>query len=209
MTQSPPDQGSAAQKILDRKALRQQLRAARRALSPQQQRQASLGCLRQLMQNPRFMRSQHLALYLANDGELDPAPIAQQLWKMNKFCYLPVLHPSRPRELWFVRFTPDSPLKPNRFGIGEPDPFKNHQLPAKLLDMVLLPLVGFDRAGGRLGMGGGYYDKTFAFKQAKPEGKPHLIGLAHSCQEMPALGLEEWDIPLSGVATERELIWLG
>ncbi len=190
----------------ERSRLRQQLRAARRSLTPQQQRQASLGCLRQLMQLPRFVRSQHLALYLANDGELDPAPIARQLWNMNKHCYLPLLHPTRPRELWFVRFTPDTPLKPNRFGIGEPDPFKQHRLPARLLDVVLLPLVGFDRQGGRLGMGGGFYDKTFAFKQANPQGKPHLIGLAHSLQETPQLGLANWDIPLDGIATERELI---
>jgi 5-formyltetrahydrofolate cyclo-ligase len=203
MNQSPPDQTQIPQ---DRAQLRRQLRELRRALSPQQQRQASLSCLRQLMQYPKFIRSQHFGLYLANDGELDPAPIAQQLWKMNKFCYLPVLHPSRPRELWFVRYTPDTPLKPNRFGIGEPDPFRNQRLQAKFLDMVLLPLVGFDRNGGRLGMGGGFYDKTFAFKKDKPEGKPYLIGLAHSIQEVPALGLADWDIPLSGVATEHELI---
>lgn len=203
MNQSPPDQTQIPQ---DRAQLRRQLRELRRALSPQQQRQASLSCLRQLMQYPKFIRSQHFGLYLANDGELDPAPIAQQLWKMNKFCYLPVLHPSRPRELWFVRYTPDTPLKPNRFDIGEPDPFRNQRLQAKFLDMVLLPLVGFDRNGGRLGMGGGFYDKTFAFKKDKPEGKPYLIGLAHSIQEVPALGLADWDIPLSGVATEHELI---
>src|SRR5690606_41971617 len=93
---------------------------------------------------------------------------------------LPVLRPDKTNQLWFVRFDPDTPLKPNRFGIAEPDPFQNHRLPAHLLDMVLLPLVGFDRSGARLGMGAGFYDYTFAFKQQKSKGKPYLFGLAHA-----------------------------
>jgi len=189
-----------------RAALRAELRTHRRALSPQQQQQASLGAVRQLMKLPVFMRSQHVALYRAADGELDPAAIARQLWKMNKQCYLPVLHPTRPQELWFVHYEADTPLKPNRYGVLEPDPFQNHQLPANLLDTVLLPLVGFDRAGNRLGMGAGFYDRTFAFKQHKPHGKPWLIGLAHGCQEVEKLAAASWDIPLSGIATEKEMI---
>lgn len=192
-----------------RKQLRDQLRARRRALSPMQQQQAALEALRQLMKQPVFMRSQYVAVYLAADGELDPAPIARQLWKMNKYCYLPVLHPHRPRELWFVRFEQGAPLKPNRFGIGEPDPFRYHQLPAKLLDVALLPLVGFDRSGARLGMGGGFYDYTFAFKQQKSKGRPYLIGLAHACQEVDHLAAADWDIPLYGIATDKEMILCG
>jgi 5-formyltetrahydrofolate cyclo-ligase len=190
----------------ERKVLREQLRNHRRALSPQQQQQASLGALRQLMTQPIFMRSHHVALYMAADGELDPQPIAAQLWKMKKHCYLPVLHPTKPGELWFIRYETDTPLLPNRFGIPEPDPFHNHQLPANLLDVALLPLVGFDRTGARLGMGAGFYDRTFAFKQHKPKGRPYLVGLAHGCQEVDSLSSANWDIPLYGIATEREMI---
>lgn len=189
-----------------RQELRNQLRARRRSLSPAQQLQASQKVLRHLMRLPIFMRSQHIALYLTADGELDPLPIAQQLWRMNKHCYLPVLHPHKPRHLWFVRFQPDTPLRANRFGIGEPDPFRNQQLPANLLDCVLLPLVGYDREGARLGMGGGFYDTTFAWKQQKPKGKPYLIGLAHECQEVPSLATDAWDIPLYGIASDREWV---
>lgn len=189
-----------------RKQLREELRARRGALTPMQQQQAALGVLRQLMKLPVFMRSHHVALYIAADGEIDPAPIAQQLWKMNKYCYLPVLHPIKQRLLWFVRYQADTLLKPNRFGIPEPDPFHSHQLPANLLDVALLPLVGFDRSGARLGMGAGFYDYTFAFKQQKQKGRPYLIGLAHECQEVEKLDSANWDVPLYGIASDKEMI---
>jgi len=188
-----------------RQALRTELRQRRKALSPTQQAAASAWVLRHLAKLPHFMRAQHVALYLANDGEIDPMPIARQLWKMNKHCYLPVLHPTQARQLWFVPFFPDSQLTPNRFGIPEPDHRAGHKMPPHLLDIVLLPLVGFDRKGGRLGMGGGFYDTTFAFHQGKKT-KPWLLGLAHSCQEVDALELAAWDIPLYGVVTDKELI---
>jgi 5-formyltetrahydrofolate cyclo-ligase len=181
------------------------LRDRRRALTPSQQANASAWVLRHLMHSPVFMRSQHVAIYMSNDGELNPLPIAEQLWKMDKHCYLPVLHPSQDRQLWFVRFDKDTPLKPNRFGIPEPDHRKNHKIPARLLDVVLVPLVGFDRSGARLGMGGGFYDTTFAFHQHKKT-KPWLIGVAHACQEIDKLETASWDIPLYGVVTDKELI---
>lgn len=186
--------------------LREELRLRRRALTPAQQAQASMLVLRHLLQFPAFMRGHHVALYIACDGEIDPAPITQQLWQMGKRCYLPVLKPGAQRELWFVEFTPDSQLISNRFGIPEPDHRQAHKLPAHLLDVVLVPLVGFDRQGARLGMGGGFYDTTFAFKQHQPGGKPLLIGLAHSCQQVDFLHLDNWDIPLAAIATEKEVL---
>lgn len=186
--------------------LREELRLRRRALTPAQQAQASMLVLRHLLQFPAFMRGNQVALYIACDGEIDPTPITQQLWQMGKRCYLPVLKPGAQRELWFVEFTPDSQLIANRFGIPEPDHRLAHRLPAHLLDVVLVPLVGFDRQGARLGMGGGFYDTTFAFKQHQPEGKPLLIGLAHSCQQVDVLHLDTWDIPLAAIATEKEVL---
>lgn len=189
-----------------KKALRNELRARRQALNSTQQAQASTLLLRNLMQLPQFMRARHVALYIANDGEIDPAPIARQLWKMEKHCYLPVLRPGKSKALWFVEYTANAPLSNNRFGIPEPDFRQQHKLPATLLDVALLPLVGFDRKGARLGMGGGFYDTTFAFKQKKQGNKPYLIGLAHSCQQLDSLATDNWDIPLFAVATEQEII---
>ncbi|MFO1389379.1 5-formyltetrahydrofolate cyclo-ligase [Cellvibrio sp.] len=188
-----------------RQTLRKELRARRNALNTTQQEAASAWALRHLMKLPQFLRAQHVALYMAADGELNPQPIAHQLWKMGKQTYLPVLHPTREGELWFLEYTPETPLKPNRFGIPEPDHRQERKLPAKLLDVVLLPLVGFDRKGGRLGMGGGFYDRTFAFHKGKKT-KPYLLGLAHACQEMESLEMADWDIPLFGVVSDKELI---
>jgi 5-formyltetrahydrofolate cyclo-ligase len=187
--------------------LRLELRARRRMLNPTQQTQASLHLLRQLMQLPQFMRARNVALYMANDGEIDPAPVARQLWKMEKHCFLPVLRPDKRRDLWFVEYTPDALLSKNRFGIPEPDFRTQHKMSAQLLDVVLMPLVGFDRSGARLGMGGGFYDATFAFKQKSfPAKKPVLIGLAHACQQVDSLATDTWDIPLFAIATDREII---
>jgi 5-formyltetrahydrofolate cyclo-ligase len=188
--------------------LRKTLRAQRNALNSSQQSAAAVWALRHIMTLPVFIRAQHIALYLAADGELSPQKIAEQLWKMGKHCYLPVLHPSLPRQLWFVEYTRDTPLLPNRFGILEPDHRAAKRIAANLLDIVLLPLVGFDRHGGRLGMGGGFYDTTFAFHKGK-KNKPYLLGMAHACQEVETLELAEWDIPLFGVVTDKELILSG
>lgn len=191
-----------------KRQMRRHMRARRRALNRAQQRRAGLALAQQLVRLPAFMRSRHIALYLPNDGEIDPRPLAKRAWRMGKRCYLPVLHPLKERQLVFVRFKPDTPLYPNRFGIPEPDTRRQGWLPAQCLDLVLLPLVAFDRRGGRLGMGGGFYDASFAFKRRSwgKGRKPHLVGLAHSCQEATDVVREDWDIPLSAVATERGLI---
>jgi 5-formyltetrahydrofolate cyclo-ligase len=188
-----------------RQSLRQELRAKRGALTPSQQAAASEWLLRQLMKVPQFMRAQHVALYWAMDGEIDLAPVAQQLWKMGKHCYLPVLHPTQERQMWFVEHTPETILTPNRYKIPEPDHRTGRKLAPQLLDVVLLPLVGFDTTGARLGMGGGYYDTTFAFKQQKPKTKPWLLGVAHECQQVEKLQTAEWDIPLHAVVTDKQI----
>jgi 5-formyltetrahydrofolate cyclo-ligase len=186
-----------------RQQLRSELRARRNSLSPSEQTQAAQSLLRKLMSLPLFLRSQHLALYWATDGEIDLTPTMMQLWKMGKSCYLPVIHPTQARKLWFVKYSPDTILKPNRFNIPEPDHRSTPKIPAKLLDLVLMPLVGFDSKGARLGMGGGFYDSTFAFKHQQSQNKPWLIGVAHACQEVNELDTEAWDIPLNGVVTDK------
>ena len=103
-----------------------------------------------------------------------------------------------------VAYNPDDTLTPNRFGILEPTLEGNRLIPARNLDLVLVPLVAFDRTGKRLGMGKGYYDQTFAFlKQENTRKMPHLIGLAYGFQEIADLPMDDWDIPLYGIATEQ------
>ena len=195
----------------NRQQLRRQMRTRRRALSPRQQQRAAESLLRLLKRQPLFVRSRRIAFYLANDGEISPHLLLEYALKMGKRCYLPVLQPGAENRLWFARYRADSTLYVNRFGISEPLPETASLLRAPQLDLVLMPLVAFDRQGGRLGMGGGFYDRTFAFKSHGGAGahKPYLMGLAHSCQEVDALELAYWDIPLHGVATEGSLVVKG
>jgi len=189
-----------------RKALRKQLRTKRRSLSPSQQQQASQQLLKQLRTHPVFLRSKHIALYMADDGEIDLQLVMQAVQKMGKQCYLPILHPLKHNTLWFGRYTQRDSLLANRFGLAEPSMDKKI-LPSWALDLVLMPLVGFDRQGNRLGMGGGFYDRTFSFKPpaCKPK-RPVLMGVAHKCQEVPELTSESWDVRVNFIVTDQEII---
>ena len=194
----------------ERTILRRQLRQKRRNLSPLQQKRAAVGLCRQLRAQPLFLRSRHIAVYLPNDGEIDPRPLIECAWAMGKKIYLPVVRKKsgqrNHRQLLFQRFDCHTRLINNRFGIPEPK-FEPRQLrKAQLLDLVLMPLVGFDGDGGRMGMGGGFYDCTFAFRNNPKRLSPSLIGLAHECQQVEKLTLASWDIPLDAIATDKQLI---
>lgn len=187
-----------------KKNLRRQMRQKRRHLTATEQRQHARGLLSTIRQLTQFRRSHTIALYLASDGEISPAQIIQYCRKLGKRCFLPVLHPVRHNRLWFIEYTPKTALNANIYGIQEPALIQAPRRPAWALDLVLLPLVAFDEEGGRLGMGGGYYDRTFAFKQGWRQGRgTRLIGLAHDLQKVTRLNTESWDIPLEGVATEK------
>lgn len=188
-----------------RRQLRKTLRQQRRNLSGSTQKAAAHQLARQLRQQPWFLRSHRLAVYLANDGEISPDQLVAMAAKMGKQIYLPVLHPFNRRQLWFVRYQTSSPMQKNRFGIAEPrlkgyGYHRTNRCPASLLHLVLMPLVGFTAEGERLGMGGGFYDATFA-QHSSWFHKPLLIGLAHECQRVEHLPIAGWDVPLAGILT--------
>ncbi|SFR60397.1 5-formyltetrahydrofolate cyclo-ligase [Marinobacter daqiaonensis] len=188
-----------------RKAIRKDLRKQRRSLNTQQQRDAAIHLASMLRQHPRVMQARHLAVYLPNDGEIDPGLFMAQTRRRNVHFYLPVLHPIHDGQLAFCRFDEDTPMRPNRFGIAEPVFHSRRIRPAWAMDVVLMPLVGFDDQGGRLGMGGGFYDRTFAFTRLRPRLRPALIGLAHDLQRVRRLPIEDWDVPLDAVVTDRAI----
>lgn len=194
--------------------IRRELRERRRSLSSADQQRASDALTRRMTREPLFWRSKRVAFYVSTDGEIDPFPLMAASADLGKACYLPRLKPdhsrSSRRELWFLRYRPGDPLASNRFGILEPLPRSAERIPPQVLDLVLMPLVAFDRAGNRLGMGLGYYDRTFAFARAgNCWRRPRLVGLAHECQQVAALGRNEWDVPLDGVATDAGLYLFG
>ncbi|WP_053150123.1 MULTISPECIES: 5-formyltetrahydrofolate cyclo-ligase [Pseudomonas] len=190
--------------LLPRPQLRRLLRQARRALTPVQQRQAALGLYRQLAQHPLFRRARHIALYLPNDGEIDPRLLLRAAQRRGKATYLPVLSPWPRTKMVFQRIRPGEQLHPNRFRILEPRIDIARQRKVWALDLVLLPLVGFDDAGGRLGMGGGFYDRSLAYLARRRQWrKPTLLGLAHECQKVERLAQASWDVPLQGTVSDR------
>ncbi|MCQ4278370.1 5-formyltetrahydrofolate cyclo-ligase [Pseudomonas stutzeri] len=195
-------------KDLSRPALRRQLRQARRQLSPTQQRLAARELYRQLAQHPAFRRARHIAFYLPNDGEIDPRPLMLEAQRRGKATYLPVLNAWPRTRMVFQRIMPNERLRPNRFGIAEPAFRPNRQRRIWTLDLILMPLVGFDEHGGRLGMGGGFYDRSLAYRGRRKNGhKPTLLGLAHECQKVDRLPLEPWDVSLQATVTDQS--WYG
>ena len=191
--------------LLPRPQLRRMLRKARRALTPCQQRKAARGLYKQLAQHPLFRRARHLSLYLPTDGEIDPRLLLRAAQRRGKVTYLPVLSAWPRTKMVFQRIRPGEKLIPNRFHILEPRHNVARQRKVWTLDLVLLPLVGFDDVGGRLGMGGGFYDRSLAYMaRRKNWRKPTLLGLAHECQKVERLAQASWDVPLQGTVTDRQ-----
>ncbi|MDC6379122.1 5-formyltetrahydrofolate cyclo-ligase [Pseudomonas graminis] len=195
---------------LSRPQLRRLLRHNRRALSPAEQRQAAKGLYRQLAQNPLFRRARHVSLYLPMDGEIDPRLLLRAAQKRGKTTYLPVLSAWPRTKMVFQRVRPGEKFKPNRFRIPEPRINARRQRKIWTLDLVLMPLVGFDPEGGRLGMGGGFYDRSLAYRaRRKTWRKPILLGLAHECQKVATLAVASWDVPLTGTVTDKRWYMAG
>lgn len=187
-----------------RSALRVRLRAARRALAPAERITAAQGLAQQLLALPCMPTTGAVAGYWAGDGE-----IALHAWQLAlpadvTYC-LPVLHDSG--RLRFAPWRPGDALQPNRHGIPEPAVSADALRDAEQMALIVLPLVGFDAAGQRLGMGGGWYDRSvdFRLRRAAP---PWLVGAAFELQEVHALPPEPWDVPLDAVCTpERSLLF--
>lgn len=192
-----------------RKALRRELRLRRRALTPSAQHQAAKALCRHLRGLPEVRRARRVALYLPNDGEIDVTPLLAWLRRRGAKAYLPVLRPLSDNRLWFVHYHDATPMVANRFGIQEPHTRHGahhaRRVPPWALDLVLLPLVGFDGQGNRMGMGGGFYDRSFAFSRNGGP-RPRLIGVAHDCQRVECLPTASWDIPLDTIVSDARII---
>jgi 5-formyltetrahydrofolate cyclo-ligase len=186
--------------------LRRDIRNQRRLLSTQILLQHSRRLQRLASNFKAFRHSQRIAFYLATRGEINPYPLMLQALKSGKQVYLPVLRHRPSNGLWFVRYRLGDRLIRNRFQIPEPVIEGPRLVMPWSLDMVYVPLVAFDLSGNRLGMGGGYYDRTFAFKHLRSHWHgPKLIGLAHDFQQIDQLPFQAWDIPLDSVITEQTI----
>ncbi|HIP52772.1 MAG TPA: 5-formyltetrahydrofolate cyclo-ligase, partial [Chromatiales bacterium] len=188
------------------KVSRLEFRRLRRSLDPRTQKANSIALTRNLKRAPEFNRSQRIAFYISADGEIDPSHLLHTALERGKRCFLPVLRDSHINHLWFIEYRANDRLRTNRFGIPEPDLRHRPWATPWSLDLILLPLVAFDSACNRLGMGGGYYDKTLSYLHTRRIWrKPVMIGLAHECQHAESIERREWDIAMNAIATEQRI----
>lgn len=182
-----------------KRALRAELRRRRAALTPAQRHRLAAQCARQLLASIRRQRIRRVALYLAYGSELSTTPLIRALAASGVQLLLPRL---RGTQMQFVEWAPGEALRRNRFGIAEPCGRRLATLAH--VDLVLMPLTGYDRHGRRLGTGGGYYDR--ALEHLRERHRPWRVGYAYSLQACDDLPDEPWDVRLHAICTERGLL---
>lgn len=191
---------------MQQQQLRQQLLAKRAAISaPDRAAEAAAVC-EHLLALPELQKTKRIGSYISVKAELPTPQLNQRLVSMGHQLSVPVLHPINTGHLLFLQVHPKTLWVPNKYHIPEPALQVADITPLAHLDILLVPLVGFDHQGNRLGMGGGFYDRTLA---AWHHGAyPHLqvIGLALTCQQTPKLPVNPWDIPLNKVITAAK-VW--
>ncbi len=187
-----------------RALLRKELRSQRRQLSSDDRIRKSNALIAQVLRHRSYRQAQHIAFYSAFDGEVDVAALLLHAYNNNKHCYLPVLPKIAGQKMRFAPYHDGLVNKLNHFGISEPFYQARTMRAATKLDLVLMPLVGFDESGQRLGMGGGFYDRCFEFRRIRTRWrKPMLLGVGFECQKVDCLVHETWDVAMDACVTEN------
>ena len=186
----------------DNRTLRQRLRQARRALTPAQQTLASTRVFHRIASQLYFRRAKRIAFYLPSDGEMDPSLLLATALERGQHCYLPCIHPVKENCLLFVRYRHGDRLRSHRWGMFEPVLRSKALISPRALDLVFVPLVGFDQDRNRLGMGKGFYDRCFAFRARSGRLSPKLVGLGHECQKVEKLETNPWDVRMDKIESD-------
>ena len=186
--------------------LRKQLKRKRSLLSSKQRHVWSTQAVQQLSRQRCFKAARNIALYLPVRGEIDPTALRNYTHPEQRF-FLPILSLSKNSKLVFVEWNRSTRFKLNRFKIPEPLLGSSQILSAAQLDLVVMPLVAFDTEGNRLGMGGGFYDRSFAIKRVRNFSQPFLLGFAYPFQQVIKLECQAWDIPLNASCTPDGLVY--
>jgi 5-formyltetrahydrofolate cyclo-ligase len=185
--------------------LRRQLRAARASVTAETRRKAATLIVRLALRAGWLRQGRRIGFYMPAKGELDITELLTRAMAMRVNCFLPVVPQARQRTLGFTRMTGRADWTHNRYGIPEHAVWRP-KIRARRLDILFLPLLGFDQQGYRMGMGGGYYDASLAFlRHRKCWQRPYLIGIAFEAQRLTALPVDPWDVPLDAVLTERQI----
>lgn len=189
----------------DPASIRAKMREQRARLTPTERIAAASAVAASLEQLPEFLVDPRIAGYWAVGGEVPLHAAVAQLRTREQPYFLPIV--TTDRTLRFAPLKPGAQVAANRYGIPEPEHAQADLLAPRQLNLVLVPLTAFDRSGHRLGMGGGYYDRSFAFLRDVPRpAQPLLVGIGYAFQEVATLPAQDWDIALDFIATEKELI---
>lgn len=187
-----------------KKKIRKQIIKKRKALTRQELLRLESAIYKTVINTHWFKNARRIALYLPHNGEAGTKLLIRKAWRLNKSVYLPVLFPSAAMPLRFIPYTPNTQLRTNCFNILEPYWHFQNLIKPMQLDLVITPVVAFTPTGARLGMGGGFYDRSFCFLQRRQiRQKPHLMGIAYEFQKLESLAVSAWDIPLQAIATEN------
>jgi 5-formyltetrahydrofolate cyclo-ligase len=188
----------------DRQALRKILRAKRRSVSECERSRSAQLVARNADRYLHLREGWRIAVYASLPSELDTQPLIDLAHSRGCEIYVPRIDPhTLGHKMRFVELT--GRQRPNRLGIAEPE--GSRMLGTRWLDVVFLPLVGFDACGVRLGMGGGFYDRAFAFRRWRTAWHaPRLIGLAYAFQQVESLTAAAHDVRLDAVVTEERIV---
>jgi 5-formyltetrahydrofolate cyclo-ligase len=188
--------------------LRKQLRAGRRAIPDAERRSYDRSIRASLRRLGVWRRGRRVAAFLGMPGEVDLRPCFGQAWQRGVRLYVPHIVSRRNGTMVFVPLEPGAALRGNMFGIAEPLHGSRGRIPLRHLDSILVPLVGFDAQGHRLGMGAGFYDRALRPRLDRTQSfrRPRLIGIAYSIQQVERLEPASWDVALDLVVTERGIL---
>ncbi len=188
-----------------RRELRRRLRKSRRAVSGSHRQRSETLIARRVARLPVYKAAACIAVYLSFDGEVDLSELMKTASMSGKALVLPVIRRRSGSGMCFRRYRPGDPVRYNRFGIREPCLSDRRRIRPSSIDLVLMPVVGFDASGTRLGMGGGFYDRYFARLAKRPGLHHRLVGVAFECQKVERLQRHAWDIPMTAVVTETRI----
>ncbi len=184
-----------------RDAIRQAMLYQRAALDRDTLQHSAQSLLQNLKSLTQFRKSKRISAYIAVKGEIDPSPALAWAREQKAVTYLPI---AMYRKLRFAPYNEQTTLVAGDYNIPVPDYDKSELINADELDLVLVPMVAFDKTLNRLGMGGGYYDRSFAFR-SEPSDHPYLVGVAHDFQGIDQLPAEPWDIPMDAIVTDEKI----
>lgn len=184
--------------------LRKKLLATRAELEPAERAHKSLRILSALRSTPQWASAREVLLYMPIKNEVDVRPVLDELWGRGVRLLLPRCRPKEPGQMDIACVTASQELVPGMYGIQEPCPARCPTLEKCAPDVILVPGVGFDLTGARLGFGAGFYDRFLAGNCAS---NAIRFGLAYEFQLVERFEADPWDVPMHAIITEDRIIW--